>query len=219
MNRMPCLAPMPLPTMMATGVANPRAQGQEITSTEIPRARAKPTSYPSSSQTRVTTTAMEITAGTKMPETLSATLAMGALVAAASLTIWMIWERVVSSPTRVARQVRKPDWFRVAAETGSPAPLSTGMLSPVRADSFTALVPSTTTPSTGMVSPGRTTKRASFSTWSMGTVTSFPSRRRVAVLGASCMRPLRASVVFPLEWASRSFPTVIRVRIMAADSK
>ena len=46
--------------------------------------------------------AMEITAGTKTPDTLSAILAMGALVAAASLTIRMIWDRVVSSPTRVA---------------------------------------------------------------------------------------------------------------------
>ena len=38
----------------------------------------------------VTSTAMEITAGTKIPETLSAALAMGALVAAASETILMI---------------------------------------------------------------------------------------------------------------------------------
>ena len=40
LNRMPCLAPTPLPTIMATGVASPRAQGQEMTSTEIPRASA-----------------------------------------------------------------------------------------------------------------------------------------------------------------------------------
>ena len=49
---------------------------------------------------------MEITAGTNTPETLSVILAMGALVAAASLTIRMIWDRVVSWPTRVARQRR-----------------------------------------------------------------------------------------------------------------
>ena len=40
LNRMPFLAPRPLPTIMATGVARPRAQGQLITSTEMPRARA-----------------------------------------------------------------------------------------------------------------------------------------------------------------------------------
>lgn len=67
---------------------------------------------------------MAMTAGTKTPDTRSATLAMGALVAAASLTIFMIWERVVSSPTRDASQRIKPDWFTVAADTISPGPLS-----------------------------------------------------------------------------------------------
>lgn len=131
----------------------------------------------------VVTTAMVMTAGTKKPDTVSAIFAMGALVAAASLTIRMIWARVVSSPTRVARHCRKPDWLVVAALTLSPAALSTGMLSPVRALSFTALVPSSTMPSTGMFSPGRTTKMSPFCTCSMGTVTSAPSRSRVAVLG------------------------------------
>ena len=73
--------------MMATGVASPRAQGQLITSTEIPLARANANSCPASSHTSVVITAMAITTGTKTPDTLSATLAMGALVAAASLTI------------------------------------------------------------------------------------------------------------------------------------
>ena len=73
--------------MMATGVASPSAQGQLMTSTEMPRARAKPTLWPSSSHTAVVTAAMAMTAGTNTPETLSATFAMGALVAAASLTI------------------------------------------------------------------------------------------------------------------------------------
>ena len=51
-------------------------------------------------------TAMVMTVGTNTPATLSAILAMGALVAAASPTILMIWDRVVSSPTRNARQRR-----------------------------------------------------------------------------------------------------------------
>ena len=65
----------------------------------------------------VVITAMVITAGTKKPDTVSAILAMGALVAAASLTILMIWDRVLSSPTRVASHRRKPDWLVVAALT------------------------------------------------------------------------------------------------------
>ena len=39
------------------------------------------------------------------------------LVDAASLTILMICDNVVSSPTRLASHLRNPDWFTVAAET------------------------------------------------------------------------------------------------------
>ena len=90
LKRMPCLAPTPLPTMMATGVASPRAQGQLTTSTEMPRASAKPAVLPSSSQIAVVSTATPITAGTKTPDTLSAIRAIGALVAAASPTMRII---------------------------------------------------------------------------------------------------------------------------------
>ena len=107
----------------------------------------------------------------------------------------------------------------VAAETMSPASLSTGMLSPVRADSFTALIPSRTTPSTGTLSPGLTRKISPLRTVSTGTSVSAPSLSTTAVLGESLMRPLSASVVLPLERASSILPTVIRVSIMAADSK
>ena len=109
LKRMPFLAPLPLPTMMATGVARPMAQGQEMTSTAMARLRAKAKGRPRTSQTTKITAAMQRMAGTNTPETRSATLAMGALVAAASLTMWMIWLKVVSSPTRVARHLRKPD--------------------------------------------------------------------------------------------------------------
>ena len=53
-----------------------------------------------------TRTAMPMTAGTKMPETLSAIRAIGAFVPAASLTNRILCAKVVSSPTRVARQRR-----------------------------------------------------------------------------------------------------------------
>lgn len=84
---MPFFAPIPLPTMIATGVASPSAQGQLMTSTEMPRASAKPTDSPASSQAAVVTAEMPMTTGTNTPETRSAILAMGAFVAAASLTI------------------------------------------------------------------------------------------------------------------------------------
>ena len=109
LNMIPCFAPIPLPTMIATGVASPSAHGQLMTSTAIPRASANPTLCPVSSQPMIVRAAIVMTAGTKIPDTRSATFAIGAFVAAASLTIWIIWESVVSSPTRVASQVRKPD--------------------------------------------------------------------------------------------------------------
>ena len=107
----------------------------------------------------------------------------------------------------------------MAADTGSPADLSTGMLSPVSAASLTALMPSSTMPSTGMLSPGRTANTSPFMTCSMGTSVSTPSRITTAVFGASFIRPFKASVVFPLACASSILPTVMSVRIIAADSK
>ena len=43
---MPYSAPLPVPTMMATGVARPRAQGQEMTSTATAEVRACSTLWP-----------------------------------------------------------------------------------------------------------------------------------------------------------------------------
>ena len=43
LNIMPFFAPIPLPTIIATGVASPRAHGQLITRTDIPLASANPT--------------------------------------------------------------------------------------------------------------------------------------------------------------------------------
>ena len=117
LNIIPFFAPIPFPTIIATGVANPNAQGQLITKTEIPLAKANPTVCPSRSHTMIVTTAIEITAGTKTPDTLSATFAIGAFVAAASLTICIIWDKVVSSPTLKASHRINPELFSVAADT------------------------------------------------------------------------------------------------------
>ena len=92
------------------------------------------------------------------------------------------------------------------------------MLSPVSADSSTADEPLSTLPSTGMLCPGRTAKTSPTLTSDTGTVSSFPSRIRLAVFGASFISPLSASVVFPFDRASSIFPTVISARIIAADS-
>ena len=90
LNKSPCLAPFPLPTMIATGVASPNAHGHEMTRTDIARARIKPISLPAIAHAIAVAIAMPMTAGTNTPETLSAIFAMGALVAAESSTSLMI---------------------------------------------------------------------------------------------------------------------------------
>ena len=219
LKSMPFLAPRPLPTIIATGVARPSAQGHDMTSTEMPRASAKLIPRPAISQPMATIAAMMMTAGTNTPETLSAILAIGALVAAASETVFIICARVVSCPTLVARQVMKPERFIVAALTVLPSALSTGIDSPVSADSSTAEAPETTTPSTGTLSPGRTTKISPTATLSISTSRSAPSLITTAFLGASFRRLFNALVVRPFESDSSSLPTVMSAGIIAADSK
>ena len=81
---------MPLPTIIATGVASPNAHGQLITNTEIPLAKANPILCPAKSHITNVINAIVITIGTNTPDTLSATFAIGAFVAAASLTSCII---------------------------------------------------------------------------------------------------------------------------------
>ena len=96
LKRIPFFAPTPLPTIIATGVARPRAQGQLMTSTEIALASENSKLLPISSQTVSVIIETSITAGTNTPLTLSASFAAGAFVAAASVTVFIICESNVS---------------------------------------------------------------------------------------------------------------------------
>ena len=87
LKRIPFLAPTPFPTIIATGVASPSAQGQLTTSTEIALPRLKENSAPDASHAAKVIRETARTAGTKIPETVSAIFATGAFVAAESLTI------------------------------------------------------------------------------------------------------------------------------------
>ena len=217
--RIPFSAPFPVPTIMATGVASPSAQGQEITSTAMPQDRANSKSAPLISHTRTVSRAMVMTMGTNTPAILSAILAMGALLELASSTRRMIWEKVVSSPTLDARIRINPALFMVAAMTLSPGFFCTGMLSPVIAASSMLVVPSKTTPSAGTLLPGFTCRISPARISSAGISSTVPSRSTKAVLGAISISLVMASLVFPLERASRYLPMLISARIMTADSK
>ena len=217
--RIPSDAALPVPTIIATGVARPKAHGQEMTSTEMATPSEKESPAPRNIQMQKTINAITITVGTKTPATLSARRAIGALEEEASRTSSIIWASVVSSPTFSARKRIVPYRQIVPACTESPARFVTGRLSPVSAEVSTEELPSRTVPSTGIFPPGRTITTSPAATSAIGSVCSSPFRMTVAVFGARSSRRVTASVVFPFERDSKYLPTVTSVRIVPADSK
>ena len=219
-KRMPRCAPMPVPTITAVGVASPNAHGHAITNTATNRSIAGVKPSPTKSHhVRNVTKAIPMTTGTNTLATASAMRWMGALLCCVACTSWMRRARAVSEPTRVASIVSRPLWLIVAAVTAEPAVLSTGRLSPVKMLSSTALSPSRTTPSTGMLSPGRTRSLSPIVTCAIGRCCSSPFFKRHAVFGDSPSSFLRAALVCPFARASSSLPNLINVIITAAVSK
>ena len=219
LNRMPYSAPLPTPTMIEVGVASPMAQGQAMTSTAMSRSSAGTNPAPAASQTTNVSSARAMTAGTNHAATRSTTRWMGALLPCACSTSRMICDSTVSLPTRPASTVSKPWRLMVAPMTASPAALSTGRLSPVIMLSSTEERPSTTRPSTGTFSPGRTRNRSPGTTSLTGTSRSTPSRTTRAVFGCKPISFLIASLVRPLARASSSLPVTMRVMMTAEVSK
>ena len=109
---------------------------------------------------------------------------MGARLRWASATILTIRASIVSCPTRSACIIKLPVWLSVPPMTLLPASFFAGMDSPVTIDSSTALFPSSMTPSTGILSPGRTRRRSPSCTWESGISSSPVSVTRRAVAGA-----------------------------------
>ncbi len=102
---------------------------------------------------------------------------------------------------------RLPFAFWVPPIRRSPGPLLTGSDSPVRSDSSTLEWPSSTSPSTGTLSPGRTRSRSPACTASSGISSSLSSaRRRRAVGGARRSKALIAAEVEERARSSRIWP-------------
>ena len=108
---------------MATGVASPNAQGQEITSTQMAQDKANSKVAPDNNHTAPVMSAIHITVGTKIPAILSARRAMGALLELASSTRRIIPANAVSSPTFSASILIKPALLMVAPTTRLPTSL------------------------------------------------------------------------------------------------
>ena len=128
-------------------------------------------------------------------------------------------ESVESEPTRSARTAKDPVAFNVPPVTASPGSLSTGRASPVSIDSSISERPSTTTPSTGTFSPGRTITRSPATTWASGTVASTPPRTTHASGGVRFIKDSMAWFVAPFARDSRIFPSKTKVMSIAHVSK
>ena len=154
----PARAPLPTPTMIDIGVARPSAQGQAMISTDTAATSPKASlgSGPNSAHARKASAATRTTSGTNQPATRSARRCAGARLRWAFATRSIMRASAVSRPTRSARMTRPPDPLTAPAISFAPAAFGTGIDSPVISASSTALAPSTTTPSAGTFSPGRT---------------------------------------------------------------
>ena len=162
---------------------------------------------------------MAITMGTNTPLTLSASLAIGAFVAAAVSTSLIIFERAVSSPTFSALTFKTPFAFIPPLVTAEPVSLKTGMLSPVIADSSTELSPEITIPSTGTRAPGLITTVSPFFSCEDGISFIVPFSSMITVSGTKSIRASIAVVVLLFALVSMYLPSVTNVKIIAADSK
>ena len=100
--------------------------------------------------------------------------------------------------------------------TRSPAPFSTGWLSPVSMASLTLLSPFSTTPSAAILLPGFSKIRSPRCSWLVGI--SLPLSARMAVSGFSSISFVMAPLVFCTLRASRNLPSMMRVSTTAADS-
>ena len=145
---------------------------------------------------------------------------MGARERCATATISTIWASIVSEPTRVASITRLPVPLIVAPVSLSPSVFSTGTGSPEIMLSSTEERPSTTTPSTGTLSPGLTRSRSPTCTSSSGTSSSLPSGRITRAVFAA--RSSSARMALPVPSRARSsitWPSRTNVTMTAAASK
>jgi len=203
--------------MIVIGVANPNAHGQAMisTATALSTACVHEGAGPNSPQPKNVSTATDNTTSTNQYATVSAMRCMGARERCACATSCTICASMLSSPRRSARTTRLP-----APITVSPTALATGTGSPVSIDSSMEERPSTTVPSTGTFSPGRTRTRSPGCSAVMSTSSSRPSPRSTrAVFGARPSSALIAAEVFARARSSINWPSSVSEMIIAAASK
>jgi hypothetical protein len=216
-TRSPAWAPLLVEMATTSGTASPKACGQAMTSTVTTRTMEKSIGAPISCQT----TSVRIPARRATP--VSSWAARSARCWArdfdscASETSRMMPESLVSSPVPVTSTRSDPSPFMVPAMTSSPSSLRTGRDSPVIIASLTSLRPLRMRPSTGTLSPGRTSTTSPSRSSSTVTSSSPPSVMRVAVSGSSLASSWRAPWAWEMERISIQCPSSMMVTRVASS--
>ena len=185
LNQMPCFTALPMPTIIAAGVARPRAHGQAITSTATACMSAVVQSPLNHQVSAKVISATATTAGTNTAAALSATRAIGALLPCASESAFIMSPSRVSLPSCAARYTMLPSVISAPAKTLLPACLISGFDSPVRWLSSAQPLPRSTIPSAAMRSPWLARMRSPTMIWSAGRLCHWPPRSTVTCLGVS----------------------------------
>mmetsp|Transcript_3776 Transcript_3776/g.12327 ORF Transcript_3776/g.12327 Transcript_3776/m.12327 type:complete len:240 (-) Transcript_3776:359-1078(-) len=217
--------------MTAVGVARPRAQGQATTRTDTAKRKEKRKSEWGWSSTLLAKTPNHREKLNEEHRTTRRTKCLATTSAMASTLVFSPWARstslttpanIVSSPTADTDAVNaEGPAFTVPATTSDSGFFTTGIASPVTRLSSTRVVPSTTRPSAGTRSPGRTLKRSPLRRAAASTRSSALVLRSTATAKDGCrpMRSLNAWDVAPLARASKNFPQRTKATRRAAVSK
>ena len=225
--KIPNSAPLPVPTIIAVGVASPNEQGQAIIRTDIKIVNTNSNGFwltdttlyfIKNHQSKAAKIAIKITVGTNTNETLSASLAIGAFVICASSTSFAILDIRVSPSVAFTTTFNAPSLFILPLYTLSFSAFSTGILSPVIIDSSIVECPSTITPSTGIFSPGFIKTVSPFDTSPISISTISPFLMILAFLDWKFTNFFIAAEALPLLNASKYFPNITKAIIIAADS-
>ena len=201
------------------GVASPSAHGHATISTATAAVNAVAAPAPVPSQKPSVAAASAMTTGTNTPDTRSARRCTCAFPLCAASTSFAIWASCVSPPTRVARTTSRPPELTHDPTTASPGPTSTGTGSPVSIDTSTAELPSSTTPSVAIFSPGRTTNRSPTRSASVGTRVSTPARSTATSFAPSSSSARSAAPACRLDRASNQRPASRNVVTPVATSR
>src|ERR1035437_9654213 len=189
-----------IPPMIATGAA--RINGQGVATTRIASTRIE------SCVANQTPAHAAMVAGVNHTAYLSASRWSGALLDCAVRTSSTMRAYWLSDASADARSRSTPMPFSVPLITSVPGAASTGVASPVSAATVRSEYPSTTSPSQGTRSPGRTSRRSPTTISPTGMSSTRSPAMRCAIRGAASSSARTAADARPSAQCSSASPPV-----------